>query len=117
MTRDTPETGDIVPIQQLGLPLAQEISGEVLIEKYAKGNERSVHDVRDRVARALAAIENEDKRALWHQRHRAGRHVAVGAVGHAADPRHGKRRIGVLPFDFCARGRQGSRKRRGQDKN
>ncbi len=68
MTRDTPETGDIVPIQQLGLPLAQEISGEVLIEKYAKGNERSVHDVRDRVARALAAIENEDKRALWHQR-------------------------------------------------
>jgi ribonucleoside-diphosphate reductase alpha chain len=45
--------------------LPQEISGEVLIEKYAKGNERDVHDVRSRVARALANIEAEDKRAHW----------------------------------------------------
>ena len=50
---------------QLGLPLPQEISGEVLIEKYAKGNERDVHEVRARVARALAAVETEDKRAYW----------------------------------------------------
>ncbi|NLF55920.1 MAG: adenosylcobalamin-dependent ribonucleoside-diphosphate reductase, partial [Thauera phenolivorans] len=44
---------------------AQEISGEVLIEKYAKGGERTVAEVRQRVARALAAIESEDKRAHW----------------------------------------------------
>ncbi len=53
---------------QMGLPLPQEISGEVLIEKYAKGNERTVHDVRGRVARALAAVETEDKRAHWEAR-------------------------------------------------
>ena len=44
---------------------SQEISGEVLVEKYAKGNEKSVAEVRQRVARALASIETEDKRAHW----------------------------------------------------
>ncbi|MDO8347188.1 MAG: adenosylcobalamin-dependent ribonucleoside-diphosphate reductase [Rugosibacter sp.] len=53
---------------QMGLPLPQEISGEVLIEKYAKGNESNVHEVRSRVARALAAVEAEDKRAYWEAR-------------------------------------------------
>jgi hypothetical protein len=53
---------------QMDLPLPQEISGEVLIEKYAKGSERDVRDVRARVARALASIEVEDKRALWEAR-------------------------------------------------
>ncbi|MDX9994496.1 MAG: adenosylcobalamin-dependent ribonucleoside-diphosphate reductase [Rhodocyclaceae bacterium] len=56
---------------QLGLPLPQEISGEVLLEKYAKGSERNVHDVRSRVARALASIESEQGehgRAHWEAR-------------------------------------------------
>jgi ribonucleoside-diphosphate reductase alpha chain len=43
----------------------QEIGEEVLLEKYAKGAERTATDVRRRVARALAAVEAEDKRALW----------------------------------------------------
>ncbi|TVT77942.1 MAG: adenosylcobalamin-dependent ribonucleoside-diphosphate reductase [Denitromonas halophila] len=45
--------------------IAQEISGEVLIEKYAKGDEQSVEAVRRRVARALASIETEEKRSHW----------------------------------------------------
>jgi ribonucleoside-diphosphate reductase alpha chain len=44
--------------------LPQEICDEVLLEKYAKGNEQNISDVRLRVARALAAIESEDKRAV-----------------------------------------------------
>ena len=46
----------------------QEISAEVLIEKYAKGDEKTVREVRQRVARALAAVEAEEKRAYWEAR-------------------------------------------------
>ena len=46
----------------------QEISAEVLQEKYAKGSEKTVREVRERVARALASCEAEDKRALWEKR-------------------------------------------------
>ena len=45
----------------------QEISGEVLLEKYAKGTESDVTDVRRRVAHALASLEAEDKRAYWER--------------------------------------------------
>jgi ribonucleoside-diphosphate reductase alpha chain len=48
--------------------LAQPISAEVLIEKYAKGDERTLDDVRRRVAHALAAIEAPAERAKWEQR-------------------------------------------------
>jgi ribonucleoside-diphosphate reductase alpha chain len=43
----------------------QEISGEVLVEKYAKGSETTVREVRTRVARALAQAEAPEKRAHW----------------------------------------------------
>src|SRR3954465_14480451 len=47
---------------------AQEISRDTLLEKYAKGKEASIDEVRRRVARALAQAEPEDKRAYWERR-------------------------------------------------
>jgi len=58
----------IADAPEAALPAEQEISTEVLIEKYAKGTEINVHDVRRRVARALAANENEKQRAKWEER-------------------------------------------------
>src|SRR5574343_1262194 len=55
------------PPQFAPLP-EQEISGEVLIEKYAKGKETNVHDMRKRVAWALAQVEKEADQAHWESK-------------------------------------------------
>ena len=65
---NTEETNNYEHTGQMGLPLPQEISGEVLIEKYAKGSETHVRDVRQRVARALAQHEDEKQRGHWENR-------------------------------------------------
>jgi ribonucleoside-diphosphate reductase alpha chain len=46
---------------ELALP-QQQVSMDVLLEKYAKGDERTADDVRKRVARALAAVEQDPAR-------------------------------------------------------
>ena len=57
-----PAAPEITPLPE------QEISGEVLVEKYAKGKETNVHDVRRRVAHALAGVEKEKDRPHWEGR-------------------------------------------------
>src|SRR5499427_8784650 len=46
----------------------QDICRDTLIEKYAKGKETTVGQVRARVARALAQPEPEDRRVTWERR-------------------------------------------------
>lgn len=46
----------------------QQISMEVLLEKYSKGNEKSVQDVNQRVARALAKAESPQQQKQWEAR-------------------------------------------------
>jgi len=61
-----PESGDTRGAHHGLDPLpAQAISAEVLLEKYAKGDEQTLDDVRQRVARALAAAEAPERRAEW----------------------------------------------------
>ena len=63
---DTPVPGsdDAAAAPAGGLP-PQDISVEVLLEKYAKGDEKDLHDVRARVAQALAQPEAPDQREAW----------------------------------------------------
>jgi ribonucleoside-diphosphate reductase alpha chain len=46
----------------------QPISIDVLLEKYAKGDEKTADEVRHRVARGLAAAEKPELRAEWEQK-------------------------------------------------
>ncbi len=65
----------------------QPISEEVLREKYAKDGDRSVDDVRRRVARALAAVEAEPERARWEASFLAAQRagfIAGGRINSAA---------------------------------
>jgi ribonucleoside-diphosphate reductase alpha chain len=64
--QETRKSAD-APHTQHNLP-AQPISEEVLIEKYAKGDERSIAAVHARVARALAQAEPAEQRKQWEER-------------------------------------------------
>jgi ribonucleoside-diphosphate reductase alpha chain len=60
-------TGIAAPAPAAALP-AQDISAEVLLEKYAKGEERTLDELRQRVARALAEAEAPEQRQAWAAR-------------------------------------------------
>jgi ribonucleoside-diphosphate reductase alpha chain len=73
-------------VANLNLP-EQEICREALIEKYAKGEESTVTEVRRRVARALAQAEPEAKRAYWEKRFLAAQEegfIPAGRINSAA---------------------------------
>jgi ribonucleoside-diphosphate reductase alpha chain len=63
----TKPSSTTVPAARAALP-AQPISSEVLLEKYAKGDERSAACGRRRVARDHADAEAPDARAAWEAR-------------------------------------------------
>jgi len=46
----------------------QEISLDVLLEKYAKGEEATIHDVQLRVAKALSSVEAPDFQAYYEEK-------------------------------------------------
>ncbi|OGT04175.1 MAG: ribonucleoside-diphosphate reductase, adenosylcobalamin-dependent, partial [Gallionellales bacterium RIFCSPLOWO2_02_60_31] len=65
----------------------QEISTEVLLEKYAEPGETSVQDVRRRVARGLAESEKPEQRAQWEEEFFLGQEnglVPAGRINSAA---------------------------------
>src|SRR3989338_8766364 len=69
------------------IELIQEISTEVLLEKYAEPGETSVEDVRRRVARGLAQAEKPEQRAKWEEaffRAQGNGFVPAGRINSAA---------------------------------
>jgi ribonucleoside-diphosphate reductase alpha chain len=60
---------------------AQAISTDVLRDKYAKGDEKTIDDVHRRVARALAQAEREDQRAHWQARFLEALHAGFIPAG------------------------------------
>lgn len=65
----------------------QEISIDVLLEKYAKADEHSIREVRERVARALAEVEKPEQRAQWVARFIAAQEegfIPAGRINSAA---------------------------------
>lgn len=55
------------PTQTALLMPEQAISNEILLEKYAKGDEKSATDVRSRVAKALAKVEKPNQRSKYEK--------------------------------------------------
>jgi ribonucleoside-diphosphate reductase alpha chain len=66
-TQQSPASPATAAAMRASLP-EQPISREVLLEKYAKGDEGSIDEVRLRVARALASVEPSAQRAHWEAR-------------------------------------------------
>ena len=69
-----------------GMP-PQAIAEEVLLEKYAKGGERTGDEVRRRVARSLAAVEAPEQRGVWEEsfyRAQVGGLILGGRINSAA---------------------------------
>src|SRR3990172_8056805 len=65
----------------------QQICREALLEKYAKGDESTVDQVRQRVANALAQVEAEGERAKWERRFRTALEdgfIPAGRINSAA---------------------------------
>ena len=57
----------------------QEISVDILLEKYAKNGEQSIHDVYQRVAKGLASVESPELQAHYEQVFLAN--MQAGAIG------------------------------------
>ena len=63
----TMKRDDVTMAEQRAAMPPQAIADDVLLEKYAKAGERTVDEVRRRVARALAAVEVPGQRARWEE--------------------------------------------------
>lgn len=82
------DISEVLPAGNPDLPEAQEISNEVLREKYAKAREQDGSQICRRVAAALASVEELPNRKGWEQRFFAvmsrGEFVPAGRICSAA---------------------------------